>query len=82
MVLLGSLQLCGVIGFKPTYSRVSRHGLIAYGSSFDQIGPIVNSAYDAALIRRYSGRDNFDITASTLPVEKYTKTVFAHHQKR
>ena len=74
---------CGVIGFKPTYSRVSRHGLIAYGSSFDQIGPIVNSAYDAALIMEVmSGRDNFDNTASTLPVEKYTKQYLPHHQKR
>ena len=74
---------CGVIGFKPTYSRVSRHGLIAYGSSFDQIGPIVNSAYDAALIMEVmSGRDNFDNTASTLPVEKYTKTVFAPPPKK
>jgi len=65
---------CGVVGVKPTYSRVSRHGLIAYASSFDQIGPIANNIEDAALVLEViSGKDNFDSTASTKKVEKYSE---------
>ena len=63
---------CGVVGIKPTYSRVSRHGLIAYASSFDQIGPITNTVEDAALILEViSGKDDFDSTASNKEVEDY-----------
>jgi len=54
---------CGVVGLKPTYGRVSRHGLIAMASSFDQIGPIAKSAEDAAmLLQAISGKDKFDST--------------------
>lgn len=74
---------CGVVGVKPTYSRVSRHGLIAYGSSFDQIGPITNNTYDAALILEViSGVDHFDSTASSLKVEKYTKIISSPPPKK
>ena len=54
----------GTVGFKPTYGRVSRHGLIAYASSFDQIGPFTNKVDDAAKIMEViSGPDEFDATA-------------------
>ena len=54
---------CGVMGLKPTYGLVSRHGLIAYASSFDQIGPITKSAEDLAHIMHViSGKDDFDST--------------------
>ncbi len=65
---------CGVVGFKPTYSRVSRHGLIAYASSFDQIGPLTNNVEDAALILEViSGKDDFDSTVSTKKAEEYSR---------
>ncbi|MCX7606124.1 MAG: Asp-tRNA(Asn)/Glu-tRNA(Gln) amidotransferase subunit GatA [Bacteroidia bacterium] len=63
---------CGLYGLKPTYGRVSRHGLIAYASSFDQIGPLSSSLED--LIKVYSviaGFDTRDATTSTRPVVEY-----------
>jgi len=66
---------CGTIGLKPTYGRVSRYGLIAYGSSLDQIGPITNHIEDAALLLEIiAGGDDFDATATPLEVPKYTKS--------
>ena len=63
----------GTYGLKPTYGRISRHGLIAYASSFDQIGPFTNSIDDAALLLEVmSGKDDFDSTASTEIVDQYT----------
>ncbi len=54
---------CGVVGFKPTYGRISRHGLLAYASSFDQIGVLSNSVQDAALLLEImAGADDFDAT--------------------
>lgn len=54
---------CGIWGFKPTYGRISRHGLIAYGSSFDQIGVLANTPADiAVLLDVMQGADEFDAT--------------------
>lgn len=63
----------GVVGLKPTYGRISRWGLIAYGSSLDQIGPLTHSVEDAALLLEVmAGADEFDTTASTKQVESYS----------
>ncbi len=60
--------LCGVVGLKPSYGRVSRYGLIAYGSSLDQIGPITKTVADAALLLEVmAGADQRDST--TMPVD-------------
>jgi len=68
--------LCGVVGLKPTYGRVSRYGLVAFASSFDQIGPITTTAEDAAiLLQVLAGADPSDSTCSTLPVPRYSDEI-------
>jgi aspartyl-tRNA(Asn)/glutamyl-tRNA(Gln) amidotransferase subunit A len=63
---------CGVVGLKPTYGRVSRYGLVAYGSSLDQIGPITKEVWDAALLlRAIAGHDPKDTTSVPQPVPDY-----------
>lgn len=65
---------CGVVGMKPSYSRISRHGLIAYASSFDAIGTLSNSVHDSALLLEVmAGHDDFDATISTRPVPAYSQ---------
>jgi aspartyl-tRNA(Asn)/glutamyl-tRNA(Gln) amidotransferase subunit A len=60
--------LCGVVGFKPTYGRVSRYGLVAFGSSLDQIGPLATTVEDAALLASaISGHDPRDGTSLNHP---------------
>jgi aspartyl-tRNA(Asn)/glutamyl-tRNA(Gln) amidotransferase subunit A len=62
----------GTYGLKPTYGRISRYGLIAYASSFDQIGPITNTLEDAALLLEIMGGDDeYDATVSSQPIEKF-----------
>lgn len=75
-------SFCGVMGIKPTYGRVSRNGLIAYASSFDQIGPITKSVYDMQLVMEViSGKDEADATSSSEPVATYHKTEITPKQK-
>ncbi|MBS0657355.1 MAG: Asp-tRNA(Asn)/Glu-tRNA(Gln) amidotransferase subunit GatA [Verrucomicrobia bacterium] len=64
--------LCGCVGFKPSYGRVSRYGLVAYGSSLDQIGPVTKSVADAAaLLQAMAGADPHDSSTLPAPVPDY-----------
>ncbi len=76
----GSIRLpasfCSVVGLKPTYGRVSRFGLVAFGSSLDQIGPLTKDVTDAALVlNSIAGYDPRDSTSVKLPVPDYTEAL-------
>jgi len=67
---------CGVVGLKPTYSRVSRYGLVAFASSFDCIGPLGNSIADtASVLQVISGPDAMDNSSAHIPVPDYQTTL-------
>lgn len=68
----------GLVGMKPTYGRVSRHGIIAYASSFDQVGPFTHHAEDAfTILSVIGGKDDFDATLSHRPVPE--QEIFLQH---
>jgi aspartyl-tRNA(Asn)/glutamyl-tRNA(Gln) amidotransferase subunit A len=68
--------LCGIVGLKPTYGRVSRYGLIAYASSLDQIGPFARTVTDAAVcLEAISGVDPLDATSAVRPVPAFREAL-------
>jgi len=69
-------SFCGVIGLKPTYGRISRHGIIAFASSFDQVGPITRSVEDAALLLEVmAGPDDYDSTLAQQEVPAFSEHI-------
>lgn len=69
-------SLCGVVGMKPTYGRVSRYGMVAFASSLDQAGPITKTVMDAAIIlNAISGHDPNDSTSAPIPVPDYAASL-------
>jgi len=69
-------NFCGILGYKPGYGRISRHGIIAYASSFDQVGIFANELSDIALTAEViSGPDEFDSTVENEPVPSYTSVL-------
>lgn len=76
-------SFCGLVGLKPTYGSISRHGIIAYASSFDQVGPITRSIEDAALLLEVmAGADDYDSTLSRSPVPKYSDSLSSDNSKK
>ena len=69
-------SLCGVVGLKPTYGRVSRYGLVAFASSLDQIGPLTKDVRDAALVlNAIAGHDRRDATSAPVEVPDFTEAL-------
>ena len=69
-------SLCGIVGLKPTYGRVSRYGAVAFGSTLDQIGPMARTVEDCALLTQsIAGIDKRDFTTVDIPVQDYKKSL-------
>ncbi len=83
----GSIRLpasyTGTVGLKPTYGRVSRNGLVAFGSSLDQAGPMTTTVSDAAIVlESISGHDPFDSTSSVLPSENFLASMVTESSRK
>jgi aspartyl-tRNA(Asn)/glutamyl-tRNA(Gln) amidotransferase subunit A len=71
-------SLCGVFGLKPTYGRVSKHGVMPLAPSIDHVGPLARSAWDiAALLQVIAGYDKLDMSSAKVPVPDYLKEIFS-----
>lgn len=76
-------SFCGLVGLKPTYGSISRHGVIAYASSFDQVGPMTRSVEDAALLLEImGGADEYDSTLDQTHVPAYSGALEASTSKK